>query len=71
MSLAEVLAELPAMSVAERQELIRSAVELDDIGLSPQDEELVEARLEGHREDPSSALELEEMKRRLLDRSRR
>lgn len=71
MSLAEVLAELPAMSVAERQELIRSAVELDDTGLSPLEEELVEARLEAHRADPSSAVGLDEMKRRLLDRSGR
>jgi hypothetical protein len=70
MSLAEVLAELPAMSVAERQQLIRSAVELDETGLSALEEQLVEARLEAHRANTSSAVGLEEMKRRLLDRSR-
>jgi hypothetical protein len=68
MSLAEVLAELPAMSVAERQQLIRSAVELDDAGLSTLDEKLVAARLEAHRLDTSSAIGLDEMKRRLSDR---
>jgi hypothetical protein len=71
MSLAEVLAELPTMSVAERHELIRSAVELDDTGLSPLEEKLVAARLEAHRLDPSSAVGLDEMKSRLSDRFRK
>ncbi|MCW1883694.1 hypothetical protein OKA04_03075 [Luteolibacter flavescens] len=69
MSLAEVLAELPSMSVAERQELIRSAVALDDSGLSPEDERLIEARLSAHDADTSSAIGLDEMKARLLARS--
>jgi len=61
MSLAQILDELPAFTVAERQLLVRRAIELDDPVLSAGDEELVTARLKDHRRDPSSALSLEAM----------
>lgn len=62
MSLAQILDELPAFTVAERQLLVRRAMELDDPALSAEDEKLVAARLEGHRRDPSTAVSLEAMK---------
>jgi hypothetical protein len=65
MSFNEVIAELPRLTFAERQILIRRALELDDQPLSPYDEELVEARLALHHSDPSSSISLDEMKRRL------
>ena len=65
MSFAEVLQELPALTFEQRQQLIRRAVELDDTGLSPADEALVESRLAAHHADPDSAIPLDEMKRRL------
>ena len=68
MSFPEVLAELPALSVAERQMLVRRALDLDDPGLSAEDEALVEERLAAHRRNPSSALSLEAMKARLRER---
>ena len=68
MSFPEVLAELPALSVAERQMVVRRALDLDDPGLSAEDEALVEERLAAHRRDPTSALSLEEMKARLRER---
>ncbi len=68
MSFTEVLAELPTLSVAERQMLVRQALDLDNPGLSAEDEALVEERLAAHRRDPSSALSLEEMKARLRER---
>ena len=68
MSFPEVLAELPALSVAERQVLVRRALDLDDLGPSAEDEALVEERLANHRRDPSSALSLDEMKTRLKER---
>ena len=68
MSFPEVLAELPALSVAERQMLVRQALDLDDPGLAAEDEALVEERLAAHRRDASSALSLEEMKARLRER---
>ena len=68
MSFTEVLAELPALTVAERQLIIRRALELDDSELSADDQALVGKRLADHRRDPSSALPLHEMKARLRSR---
>lgn len=68
MSFSEVLAELPALTIVQRQQLIRRALELDDPGLSPQDEALVEQRLAEHHQNPSSSVPLEEMKSRLRSR---
>ena len=65
MSFAEVLQELPALTFEQRQVLIRRAVELDDTGLSPADEALVESRLAAHRAAPETSVPLEEMKSRL------
>ncbi|RYD36052.1 MAG: hypothetical protein EOP87_06215 [Verrucomicrobiaceae bacterium] len=62
MSLAQVLEELPTLTVAERQVLVLRAMELDDSGLAPEDERLVISRLEDHRRDPSSAVSMDEMK---------
>ena len=58
MSFNEVMAELPALSVAERQLLVRRALELDDSPLSPADETKIEARRMAHRQDPGSAIAL-------------
>jgi putative addiction module component (TIGR02574 family) len=68
MSFTEVLAELPALSVSERQLLIRRALDLDEPALSAKDEAVVEKRLEEHRRNPDSAVPLEEMKTRLRSR---
>lgn len=68
MSFTEVLAELPALTVAERQMLVRRALDLDDPVLSSEDEALVEKRLAEHRHNPGSAVPLEEMKTRLRSR---
>ena len=65
MSFAELLDELPALTVKQRQMVIRRALELEDPPLSSADETLVEARLAGHRQNPASSVPLEEMKRRL------
>jgi hypothetical protein len=68
MSFNEVLAELPLLTVPQRQLLVRRAVELDDQGLAPEDEAVVEKRLAEHRRDPQSAVPLEEMEKRLRSR---
>jgi hypothetical protein len=67
-SLAQILEEPPAFSVAERQLLIRRAIEIDEPLLSPDDEALISSRLEAHRRDPSSAVSFDEMKRSLRSR---
>ena len=68
MSFNEVLAELPALTVAERQMLIRRTLDLDEPGLSQEDESLVQSRLAEHCQNPASAVPLEEMKARLRSR---
>jgi putative addiction module component (TIGR02574 family) len=68
MSFTEVLDELPALTVSERQVLVRRALELDDAGLSAEDEAVVERRLTEHRRNPGSAVPLSEMKARLRAR---
>jgi hypothetical protein len=65
MSFAEVLQELPTLTLSQRQLLIRRALDLDDPALSPADEALVEKRLAAHRENPATAVPLETMKSRL------
>jgi len=68
MSFTEVLAELPALTVAEGQLLIRRALDLDDPALSPEDEAVVAQRLTEHHQNPGSAVSIEEMKTRLRSR---
>lgn len=53
MSFTEVLAELPRLTAAERQLLVRSAIELDDPPLSAEDEALLDRRLAEHRRHPA------------------
>ena len=65
MSFNEVLAELHRLTFEERQILIRMALELDEAPLSRADEELVEARLAEHYDDPDSSVPLQELKNRL------
>jgi hypothetical protein len=68
MSFYEVLAELPALSLEERQMLVQRALELDDSPFSPADEAVIERRQAAHQLDPASALSLVEMKARLRSR---
>jgi putative addiction module component (TIGR02574 family) len=68
MSFTEVLEELPELTVGERQMLVRRALELDEPPLSQADETLVEERLAAHRQNPSSSVPLDEMKKRLRSR---
>ncbi|MFA6290031.1 MAG: hypothetical protein WC661_21815 [Opitutaceae bacterium] len=68
MSFTEVLAELPMLTVAERQVLIRRALDLDEPSLLAEDEALIEQRLADHKRDPASAVPLDEMKARLRSR---
>lgn len=66
MSFTEVLHELPALTVSERQLLVRRALELDETGLSVEDEAVVERRLAEHRQNPGSAVPLERLPRKVV-----
>ncbi len=65
MSFQEVLAELPSLTVEQRQLLMRRALELDETALSPAAERLVEERRAEYLRNPSSGLTLEEMESQL------
>jgi hypothetical protein len=71
MSFAEVLQQLPALTVEQRQLLVRRALELDDPPLAGADESLVESRLAALKDAPASAVTLDEMKSRLRSRHRK
>ena len=70
MSFNEVLAELPSLTAEQRQLLMRRALELDDLPLSPAELALVEARLAEYRQNPATALSLQEMETRLRAKAR-
>lgn len=68
MSFAEVLEELPALTFEQRQMVIRKALEVDETPLSPRDERIVEERLEKLRQNPDSAVSMDDMNARLRRR---
>jgi hypothetical protein len=68
MSFSEVLAELPKLTLSERQLLIRRALELEEPELSAEEMSLVENRLADYHRNPQSSVSLEEMKARVRSR---
>ena len=68
MSFTEILAELPRLTVVERQLLVRGASDLDEPVLSADDEALLEQRLADHRCNPGSGFSMDEMKARVRAR---
>jgi hypothetical protein len=68
MSVNDIIEELPHLTFEERQLVISKALELDDPPLSSLDEALIEERLAEYHQDPTSVIDLNELKRRLLSR---
>lgn len=62
MSLAQILDQLPALTVAERRLLVCRAIELDEPVTAAEDEELITTRLADHLRDTASVVSLEVMK---------
>ena len=69
MSLNEILEEIPKLSFAERQQIVRRAVEADE-ELSPQEEAVLEERLKSFRADPQEGVPAESLKARVMQRLR-
>jgi hypothetical protein len=65
MSLAEILDQIPKLSFAERQELIRRTIEVDDNGLTIDEEAILKKRLEDFEPTATSGVPLEELKERV------
>jgi hypothetical protein len=68
MSFAQVMEELPRFTVAERQELLRNVLQLDDEGLSDSELALVEKRLAAYQADTARAVAAETMAERVRAR---
>ena len=61
MSFAEILSEIPWLSLAERQESVRSAIAVDDAELTAEENALPDARREGFRRQPDAGILLKEL----------
>jgi putative addiction module component (TIGR02574 family) len=75
MSKAEILTELPKLTLAEREEIRLKLAEIDgeewldaDDPLTDAEKALIEARLEAHEKNPGTALPWEEFEARIKQR---
>ncbi len=68
MSLTEILAEIPKLSFAERQELVRRAIAVEDDPLTPEEIAILDQRLEDFRHDSAWGIPAEELKSSVLKR---
>ena len=62
MSLTEILAEIPKLSFAERQELVRRAIEVEEHDLTAEEKATLDERLEDFRQNPNSGIPVEQLK---------
>jgi len=62
MSLSEILAEIPKLSFAERQELIRRAISVGDEQLTPEEAAILDERIEEFQSNPTAGIPLESLK---------
>jgi putative addiction module component (TIGR02574 family) len=62
MSLTEILDEIPKLSFAERQELVRRAIEVEDADLAPEEKALLDERLNDFRRNPNSGVPADQLK---------
>jgi putative addiction module component (TIGR02574 family) len=67
-SLTEILAAIPKLSFAERQQLIRRTIELEDDELRPEEKAILDERLEDFRRNPESGIPAEQLKSSVLQR---
>ena len=68
MSLTEILAEIPKLSFSERQELVRHAIAIEDEELTPEENEILDQRLDDFRRNPTSGIPPEALKSSVLSR---
>ena len=62
MSLTEILAEIPKLSFAERQELVRRAIEIEEHDLTAEEKAILDERLADFRRNPNSGIPAEQLK---------
>jgi hypothetical protein len=67
-SFAEILEEIPNLSFAQRQELVRRAIAIDDDALTPEESALLDARMDDFRRNPEAGISLEQLKEHITER---
>jgi putative addiction module component (TIGR02574 family) len=68
MSLTEILAAIPRLSFAERQQLIRRATEGEDEELTSEEQMILDQRLKDFRPDQESGISADELKESVMQR---
>ena len=68
MSLTEILAEIPKLSFAERQELVRRAIEVEDQELTAEEKAILDLRLADFRQNTNSGIPADKLKDDVLRR---
>jgi putative addiction module component (TIGR02574 family) len=68
MSLTEILAEIPKLSLAERQELVRRAIAVEDEEITAEEKAILDDRLEDFRCNPNPGTPAEQLKGKVLQR---
>jgi putative addiction module component (TIGR02574 family) len=62
MSLTEILAEIPKLSFAERQEIIRRTLEVEDADLTAEEKAILDERLNDFRGNANSGISADQLK---------
>jgi len=68
MSFAEILEQIPRLSFAERQEVVRQAMAVDETELTAEENALLDARMEDFRQNPGSGVSLDELRDKVQKR---
>ncbi len=68
MSLTEILAEIPKLSFAERQELVRRAIAIEDDELTPEENAILDQRLDDFQRKPDAGTPVHDLKNSVLKR---
>jgi hypothetical protein len=68
MSLTEILAAIPQLSFAERQQLIRRAIEVEDEELTPEEQAILDRRLKDFQPEQESGINADELKESVMQR---
>jgi hypothetical protein len=68
MSLTEILAAIPQLSFAERQQLVRRAIEVEDEELTPEEQAILDQRLKNFRPGEESGIDADELKESVRQR---
>lgn len=70
MSLTEILAEIPKLSFAERQELVRRAIAIEDDDITPEENAILDQRLDDFQRSPDAGIPVHELKNSVLKRTK-